>query len=346
MSDQTFLETVKDEQQEIIELLKDLVERESPSTEKALVDDLGSFLTSRMMEAGFSPQVVPREDVGDIIWTEWDGGAQGSILVLCHIDTVWEQGSLARLPFRVEGNRLHGPGIFDMKAGVAATLKIQDYIAQGRIRPERNVRFLYTTDEETGSLQSQELIEEFSRQSDLVLVTEPPLPGGVLKTFRKGAGTAGIKIKGRAAHAGVEPEKGINAVEELARQILKIQALSSAEQETTVSVTVAQGGTRDNVIPDAAAAMVDFRFRTVEEGQRVEAALRHLEPQLSGARIEVSGGINRPPMIKGPKSEALFAKAREIGRDLGLDLKEGETGEEVMEASAPPSECPLWTASE
>ena len=326
MSDEHFLETVKSEQQEIIDLLKNLVERESPSTDKALVDDLGSFLVSHMKEAGFSPQVVPREDVGDIIWIEWDGGAKGSILVLCHIDTVWEQGSLARLPFRIEGNWLHGPGIFDMKAGVAATLKIQDYIAQGLIRPERNVRFLYTTDEEIGSRQSQELIEEFSRLSDLVLVTEPPLPGGVLKTFRKGAGTARIKIYGRAAHAGVEPEKGINAVEELARQVLNIQALSSAEKETTVSVTIARGGTRDNVIPDSADATVDFRFRTVEEGQRVEAALRHLEPHLSGARIEASGGINRPPMIKGPKSEALFVKAREIGGDLGLDLKEGETG--------------------
>ena len=326
MSVQTFLETVKSEQQEIIELLKNLVERESPSTDKALVDDLGTFLISHMKKAGFSPQVVPRKDVGDIIWTEWDSGAEGSILVLCHIDTVWEPGSLARLPFRIEGNRLHGPGIFDMKAGVAASLKIQDYIAQGRIRPERNVRFLYTTDEEIGSLQSQELIEEFSHQSDLVLVTEPPLPGGVLKTFRKGAGTAGIKSQGRAAHAGVEPEKGINAVEELARQVLRIQALSSAQLETTVSVTMAQVGTRDNVIPESADAMVDFRFRTVEEGQRVEAALHHLEPHLSGAHIEVSGGINRPPMIKGPKSEALFAKAREIGRDLGLDLKEGETG--------------------
>ena len=218
------------------------------------------------------------------------------------------------------------PGIFDMKAGVAATLKIQDYIAQGRLRPERSVRFLYTTDEETGSLHSQALIEEFSRQSDLVLVTEPPLPGGVLKTFRKGAGTASIKIQGRAAHAGVEPEKGTNAVEELARQVLKIQALSSLEQQTTVSVTMARGGTRDNVIPDSADAMVDFRFRTVEEGQRVEEALHHLEPHLSGARIKASGGINRPPMIKGPKSAAFFAKAQEIGGDLGLDLKEGETG--------------------
>ena len=208
MSDQTFLETVKNEQQEIIGLLKDLVGRESPSTDKTLVDGLGSFLMSHMKKAGFSPQVIPRKDVGDIIWTEWDGGAGGSILVLCHIDTVWEPGSLARLPFRIEGNRIHGPGIFDMKAGVAATLKIQDYIAKGRIRPKRKVRFLYTTDEEIGSLHSQELIEEFSRQSDLVLVTEPPLPGGVLKNLQERSGNRRYQDSGTGRPCRSRARKG------------------------------------------------------------------------------------------------------------------------------------------
>lgn len=326
MSNREFLETVKSQQQEIIDLLKELVERESPSTDKALVDDLGSFLISHMEKAGLRPHRVEREEVGDIIWTEWDEGAESSILVLCHIDTVWDAGTITRLPFRTEGGRLYGPGVFDMKSGVAATLKIQDYITEGLIRPERKVRFLYTTDEEIGSHQSRELIEAFARESELVLVTEPPLPGGVLKTFRKGAGIASIKIAGRAAHAGLEPEKGINAVEELARQILAIQALASTERETTVSVTVARGGNRDNVIPDSADAVVDFRFRSVEEGQRVEGALRDLKPHLDGAHLAVSGGIDRPPMVKGPKSESLFKRARVIAGDLGLDLQEGETG--------------------
>jgi glutamate carboxypeptidase len=213
-----------------------------------------------------------------------------------------------------------------MKAGVTATLKIQEFISRGWIRPNRKVRFLYTTDEETGSDASRELIEEFSRESDLVLVTEPPLHGGILKTFRKGCGMAAMRIHGRAAHAGVEPERGVNAVRELGHQIEAIHGLASSRLETSVHVTMAEGGTRDNVIPEFAKATIDFRFRTVEEGHRVEDALHALKPAHPEIRLEVTGGINRPPMIKGEGGQQLFDQAREIGAELGLDLEEGETG--------------------
>ncbi len=309
-----------------VELLRKLVELESPSTDKALVDELVSFLAGQVRSCGLEPRIIPREDVGNIVWTEWGEGGGGRILVLCHVDTVWPQGSLERMPFRIEEGRIHGPGIFDMKAGVTATLKIQEFISRGWIRPNRKVRFLYTTDEETGSDASRELIEEFSRESDLVLVTEPPLPGGVLKTFRKGAGMAAMKIHGRSAHAGVEPERGVNAVRELAHQIEAIHGLASSRLETSVHVTMAEGGTRDNVIPEFAKATIDFRFRTVEEGHRVEDALHALKPRHPEIRLEVTGGINRPPMIKGEGGQQLFDQAREIGAELGLDLEEGETG--------------------
>ena len=190
MKGDNLLRAIEGEQDSTVQLLQQLVELESPSTEKALVDELGVFLVDQIRINGMEPRIVPRKEVGDIVWSECGEGVGGRILVLCHLDTVWPLGSLDRNPFRIEGDRIYGPGIFDMKAGVAATLKIQEFITRKWIQPGKKIRFLYTTDEEIGSADSQELIEDFSRNSDLVLVTEPPLPGGVLKTFRKGAGTA------------------------------------------------------------------------------------------------------------------------------------------------------------
>ena len=176
MTGNELLRAFEEERDSTVELLRKLVELESPSTDKEMVDELGSFLADTVGSCGLAPRIVPRENVGDIVWSEWEEGGGGRILVLCHLDTVWPQGSLERMPFRIEEGRIHGPGIFDMKAGVAVTLKIQEFIARRWIRPRRKVRFLYTTDEETGSDASRELIEEFSRESDLVLVTEPPCP--------------------------------------------------------------------------------------------------------------------------------------------------------------------------
>lgn len=320
------LERIRAETPQIVELLRTVVEMESPSTDKVRVDRLGAYIAGHLIQNGLTPQVEPRKDVGDIVWAEWGGSRQGRVLVLCHIDTVWEPGSLARNPFRVENGRVYGPGIFDMKAGVVATLKIHEYLSRGWIEPARSIRFVYTTDEEIGSLQSRGLIEEFARQSDVALLTEPPLAGGVLKTFRKGVGDFVLKIYGKAAHAGVEPEKGVNAVEELARQVLAIHALSAPQAGTHVNVTMVKGGSRENVIPEYAEATIDARFKTIEEGHRVESALRRLAPALADARLELWGGINRPPMIRTERTRELFRAAASIARELGLDLQEGETG--------------------
>ena len=326
MSEQALIEKIQGETDQIIELLRSLVERESPSRRKDLVDQVGACIVEHVVAQGLTPQVVPRKEVGDLIWAEWGEEEEGRILVLSHIDTVWEAGSLARNPFRVENGRVYGPGIFDMKAGVAATLKVQEYLARGWISPRRKVRFLYTTDEELTSTYSRDLIEEFAQESDLVLVTEPPLPGGELKTSRKGVGTYLVKIHGKSAHSGLEPEKGINAVEELARQILDIQSLSALAEGTTVTVTQVQGGRALNVIADYAEATVDTRFRTTEEAQRVDGGIRNLQPNLPGIRLEVEGGIDRSPMVKTPRSEEMFESAQGVATELGFDLGEGESG--------------------
>ncbi|MGH9338248.1 MAG: M20 family metallopeptidase [Acidobacteriota bacterium] len=326
MSPINLLEKVSGETGQIIDLLRAVIEHESPSTHKGLVDRLGSFIAEHMRRNNLSPRIEQRQEAGNIVWTEWEGTQEGRVLVLCHIDTVWEPGSLKRNPFRIEEGRLYGPGIYDMKSGVTASLKAQEYMARGWIKPKKKVRFLYTTDEETGSHASREIIEDFARQSDVVLVTEPPTLEGHLKTFRKGVGDFIVRVHGQSAHAGADPDKGVNAVHELARQILALERIAHREKGTTVTMTVVRGGERENVIPDRAEVRIDCRFRTLEEGERVDGSIRQLRPQLQGARLEVLGGINRPPMIRTERTHKLFEAAAEIAKEIGIDLQQGETG--------------------
>ena len=326
MTETSLVERVSSEIDQILDLLRQLVEMESPSHSKELVDRLGVFVAERLRANGLDPQVIAREKVGDIIWAEWGSQQEGRILILCHIDTVWEPGSLERNPFRVEDGRVYGPGIFDMKSAVAATLKIQEYLSKGWIEPSKKVRFLYTTDEEIDSCHSRELVEDFARQSDLVLVLEPPLPGGALKTLRKGVGSYRLKIHGKRAHAGLEPHKGRHALEEMARQILDLHALAAPDAGTTVTVNLVQGGTARNVIPEYAEGLVDVRFRTLEEGQRIDLAMQDRATYLPGIDLEIEGGIERQPLIKSEQSRELFRQAKEVAAELGMDLAEGESG--------------------
>jgi glutamate carboxypeptidase len=326
VTDRQLIDQIERDRDAYLELLRALVELESPSTQKHLVDRIGAFVAEQLAQNGLSPQFEKRSEVGDILWAEWGRGSEGRILVLCHMDTVWEEGTLRHSPFRIEEGRACGPGVFDMKAGLAATLKIQEYIARGWLLPKRRIRFVYTTDEETGSLFSRSLIEDFARQADLVLLPEPPLPGGVLKTFRKGSGSYVVRAIGKAAHAGVNPQEGVNAVAEIALQIPGIHRLSDPEAGTSVIVTTVRGGQRENVIPELAQAGVDVRFETLSEGERVDAAIRRLKPSLPGASLEIEGLIDRPPLIQTEKSRLLFERARGIAAGLGIELREGRTG--------------------
>ncbi|MEE8348583.1 MAG: M20 family metallopeptidase [Acidobacteriota bacterium] len=322
----SLVENLQGETEQIIDLLRELVERESPSSNKELVDEVGAFIANWLRENGLTPQVLPCKEVGDIVWAEWGREQAGRILVLCHMDTVWQPGSLERNPFRVEDGRIYGPGSYDMKGGLVSTLKIQEYLHRGLIAPEKKVRFLYTTDEELTSSHSQTVIEEFARESDVVLVPEPPLPGGGLKTARKGVGSYLVKIHGKSAHSGVEPEKGIDAIDELSRCVREIRSLSHPEEGTTVTVTQVRGGSAVNVIAEYAEAVVDTRFTSKEEADRVDQALRDLKPEVPGARLEIEGGLERYPMVKTDRSEELFARARQIAAELGFDLDDGVSG--------------------
>jgi glutamate carboxypeptidase len=244
-----------------------------------------------------------------------------------HLDTVWPVGSLERLPFRVtpEG-RAHGPGIFDMKSGVAIVVESLRTIVSRRLATKRPVTLLFTCDEEIGSRTSRPLVEEEAKNAAAALILEPPISGGVVKTGRKGIGTFTVRALGRAAHAGLDPEKGVNAIVELAHQTLRLTGLNDYERGTTVSIGLIEGGSALNVVPACASAKVDVRFWTPEDGERLVAAIRGLAPATAGARVEVSGGINRPPMPRSEKNVALYEHARALAAELGFDLRDEVVG--------------------
>jgi len=247
----------------------------------------------------------------------WRGGGEPRVLLLGHHDTVFPLGTLADRPFHVVDGRMTGPGVFDMKAGIVQALH-----AVALLDDPTGVEILITADEEVGSLTSRALIEERAGACGAVLVLEPSAPGGALKTARKATGTFEVVIRGRAAHAGLEPEKGINALVEAAEQILRINRFGRPERGTTVTPTLANAGTADNVVPEQAVIRVDARASEPDERDRVEASMYGLEPVLAGSAITVSGGLSRPPM-PASSSSSLFDVARQVARRLGLGTLDG-----------------------
>lgn len=309
----------------ILEDLRVMVEIESPTTAKPAVDRLGAWVASRLKAIGLRVERIPQDSAGDH-WIGESGSGDGGILLLHHLDTVYATGTIDSMPWRIEGDRAFGPGVLDMKGGIAVTLAALAALRRHGSRLSRPIRCLFSSDEETGSRTSRPLIEDLARRSELVLCLEPALPDGGLKTRRKGTGLFLVETFGRAAHAGNNPEAGINAIDEMARQIPAIHALASPPDGTTVSVGVIQGGTRTNVIPASCVAKIDVRVTEESEQARVEAGLGRLRPGLAGARIEVRGGWNRPPMPRTPAIGAAFERSSAIATSLGIRLAEGAAG--------------------
>jgi len=311
--------------EEILELLRQLVEIESPSTDKAATDRVGQFVAQVARDAGADVTTVPQERWGDHLLARW-GEGEGGFLLLCHLDTVWPLETLAERPWRVEGERAFGPGCYDDKASAAIILMALNGLQDLGLALSRPVTVLFNSDEEVGSGSSRSLIETEAGQAGVVFCVEPALPDGSLKVWRKGTGLYTITALGRATHAGADHEKGINAIEELAHQVLRLQGMTDYEAGTTVSVGRVQGGTRTNVVPDRAEALVDVRVRTAAEGKRMVAAIEGLEPVLPRARITIKGGLNRPPMEESPLTLEPFRRTQEIGADLGLTLTASGSG--------------------
>jgi glutamate carboxypeptidase len=321
------LQDFEDQRDAEIALIQRLVAIESPSTDKDAVDRLGDVVAAELRRLGAEVAVEARRHAGDIVVGRWGAATrEPGILTLCHMDTVYEVGTLARQPCQVVDSRLMGPGTLDMKASIGMLLTAVGLLrARGRW-PNRPITALFTSDEETGSDHSRGLIEGLAREAGLVLCLEPCLPDGALKTWRKGVGDFDLTVRGRAAHAGADHERGRNAIEELAHHVLAIQRLTDYAKGTTVNVGVIAGGTRSNVVPDEARAKIDMRVMTAEEGERITQWMQSLTPIVDGTTVEVMGGINRPPMPRDATMAATFARARAIAAGLGLVLTEGGTG--------------------
>jgi glutamate carboxypeptidase len=314
----------------MIDLLGELVSIESPSDDRPSLDRFAARLESLFGELGDLERIDPDDPQRGRhlrLTLNAQNGAEQHAVALCHYDTVWSLGTLQRIPFSVDAEGVaRGPGCFDMKGGIVVLyFALQALRARG-LRPARKLRVLFTSDEEVGSPTSRPLIEQTAEGAAVAYVLESPLPGGTLKTARKGTGDFIVSITGRAAHAGVEPQRGISATGELAHQVLALHALNDYAVGTTVNVGVVHGGTRPNVVAAEAEAHVDIRVETLAEAERIEAAIRGLQPHLPGAVLEIEGGLNRPPMERSAAIGALFEKARRNATAMGVDLREGSTG--------------------
>jgi glutamate carboxypeptidase len=327
------LQFCESEREWLRQRLARLVRLESPTDDKAAVDRCGAELASWLSEMGGAVREVASATAGNhlVARFEWGGRDDRPLMLLGHFDTVWPVGQLSAMPLAERDGRLFGPGTFDMKGGIAigmlAIRALQAHaVAVGRGDPLPPVVFLLTADEETGGATSRSLIEEQARQSRGVLVLEPSLPGGALKTSRKGCGQFTVHVTGRASHAGVEPEKGASAILELCEQLLILDTVQDARAGTTITTGVVGGGTRPNVVPADARAWIDVRVSSADEAGRVSRAMHDLSPRRAGTHLRVEGGFDRPPFERTAEVARLFELAKAVGAALGQEVAEGSTG--------------------
>lgn len=296
--------------QDMLDDLSALVNVESPSRDIDALRRSAAVLAGIIERRLGSEPTIVDSSAGPHV--HWKGGGRCNALLIGHHDTVFPSGTLEQRPFRVEGDTALGPGVFDMKAGLVIAIH-----ALASLQDRSGTELLVSADEEVGSGASKDLIIDRAVACGAVLVFEPSADGGAVKTARKGTGTFEVLIHGRAAHAGLEPEKGVNALVEAAHQVVRIAEFGDSARGTTVTPTVATVGTADNVVPALARVLVDVRAEDPEESHRVDRAMRSLRPSLAGATIEVDGGFNRPPMPS-TASEKLFSLACEVAAEIGL----------------------------
>lgn len=308
----------------MLDLLEHWVNHDSPTFDKVSVDALGRQIVDAFANLGAAIEIQPQSEYGDHYRVVWGEGPR-QILLLAHFDTVWPIGEAARRPFTVRDGRASGPGINDMKGGLLIGLYALRALLETGQMPAHSLVYLLTSDEEVGSPTSRALIEAEAQRSDYVLVLEPARAGSLI-TWRKGVGRFLLEVAGISSHSGVDPEKGVSAIEEMASQILRLHAMSDLERGTTVNVGIVRGGGRVNVVADSAQAELDLRVMTVAEGRRMEQAILGLTPTLQGTTIQVSGGLNRPPFEESAAGLALYQRAQACGARLGLELNKVGSG--------------------
>jgi glutamate carboxypeptidase len=315
-----------------LDTLKDLVKLESPTHDKAANDKVADYLENLLKNDAWAVERLSQTVVGDQLVARQDASGSASktnmvsTLILCHFDTVWEVGTLQTMPLREENDKLFGPGVLDMKAGITTAIHALRLVKKNKLELKGPVTLMLTSDEETGSEYSKTLIESQAKRHDRVLVLEPSRDDGALKVGRKGIGGFEITFKGKSAHAGNNPKDGASAIRELANFLFFAEDLTDYEQGTTVNLTVAKGGTVSNVIAEEAHASLDMRALKLSEAERVETALRAYQPEDSRISLTITGGVNRPPLEFDEKNQNLFAEAKTAMQSLGFMLEGAVVG--------------------
>ena len=319
------LTTFRGRQEPMLELLSELVALESFTRDKVQVDRLVDYLETKLRGMGVDAlRRYPQAQVGDFLLASWHADAPGQpYLFLVHIDTVHPAGSLRDMPIRREDGRFYGPGSLDMKAGLVIALEAIEALRQRGQLPRRPIQLLITSDEEIGSPFSEALIKQLAADCALVLVMEPATKEGAIKTWRKGSGKYELVIEGRAAHAGIAPQEGINAIIEFAQQALEINRLNDLKHGTSVSITMVEGGSAGNVIPARVKAHIDARALSVQAMDSLHGALSQLYPKMPGASISCARQRHRPPM---ERRADLFQRAAAIGQRHGVSIYEAGSG--------------------
>ena len=307
--------------------IRALVDIESPSHDVERSRRVVDHIVDEARTIGHDLEIdrIPGTDFGDHLVIRAFSGAGKSVLLLGHTDTVHPVGTCQHNPTRIEGGKFFGCGIFDMKSGVVLMLEALRYFAESGQRPSRPINILLSCDEEVGSFTGRAIVEREARAAEVCLVFEPSAQGRV-KTGRKGTGMFTVEAHGIPAHAGLEPEKGASAILEIAKQISKLNELNNVEAGTTVNVCTVRGGTTTNVIPEHAECAVDVRFTSVDEARRIERSIHELRPCDPRVSLEISGGINRPPLERTEAVVELYEKARSLAASFGYEVGEAQVG--------------------
>jgi glutamate carboxypeptidase len=314
-------------QGEMVNLLKQLVHLESPSSDKEAVDRCSTFVIGEFKKSGASVREYPQKDLGNFYQVEYPQGRdfdfEGKILILAHLDTVWPVGKINSMPFYASGDKLFGPGVLDMKAGLVMAVASIKALRQLNLRPQKKICLFLNSAEEIGSKDAYEIIQKLAKTSSYCLCLEPAIPGGALKMKRKGRLVAQIHTKGKSAHAG-SPEEGINAIDELIWQLSQIKKLHN--QQRTVNIGLISGGEKPNIVPDSASATLDFRYWKKADQDKILAKLKNLVPRSPDAKVGYSRISDTPPMEKTPASDKLLEDVRAIAESMGITLEDGQTG--------------------
>ena len=323
------LEEVETHRSEMLVLLTDLVEMETPSTEPRRLDPIFNRLSIELEHRGMRTRRMWGHDTGGYLFAvpRWRAAHMAVQLLVGHADTVWPVGTLENRPVEMGNGTMHGPGTYDMKAGLVQMLFALEAVNSLDRRPPAAPIILINSDEEIGSRESGSAIDRLARLSCRAFIMEPGLgPEGKLKTARKGLGRFTVAVEGKAAHAGLDPDKGVSAILELSMVIQKLFALNDPERGITVNVGMIEGGLRANVVAPTSEAVVDVRVLRHEDAIYVERAIRGLEPTTPGTSLQVTGRFGRPPMERTPGNVGLFLAAQRIGAELGVELGESTAG--------------------